>query len=124
MNFAVIGLGNFGIKRAAAIKKSKQANLVVISELDENRAIKAKETLQVPVSDYNEILKNKKIDVICVCTPNKFHKKIIIDSLNAGKHVFCEKPYVRNVAEAKEIYDVRDVVPTIYLVSELSRSKN
>ena len=60
MNFAVIGLGNFGIKRAAAIKKSKQANLVVISELDENRAIKAKETLQVPVSDYNEILKNKK----------------------------------------------------------------
>ena len=106
MNFAVIGLGSFGIKRATAIKNSKQANLVVISELDAKRAIKAKETLQVPVSDYNEILKNKKIDVVCVCTPNKFHKKIIIDSLNAGKHVFCEKPYVRNVAEAKEIYDV------------------
>ena len=73
MNFAVIGLGSFGIKRATAIKKSKQANLLVISELDEKRAVKAKETLQVPVSDYNEILKNKKIDVICVCTPNKFH---------------------------------------------------
>ena len=33
----------------------------------------------------------------------QFHKEIIIDSLKKGKHVFCEKPYVRNVSEAKEI---------------------
>jgi len=106
MNFAIIGLGSFGIKRAQAIKNSKLAKLVCIHDTSVDNAEKAKKILQVPISKYDEILQNKNIDVICVSTPNKFHKKIIIDSLNAGKHVFCEKPFVRNVDEAQEIYNV------------------
>jgi|TARA_B100001964_G_scaffold78817_1_gene89124 predicted dehydrogenase len=106
MNFAVIGLGSFGIKRAQAIKNSKLAKLIYIFDINETNAKKASEDLKVPIKSYNEILNNKEIDVVCVCTPNKFHKDIIIDSLNNGKHVFCEKPYVRNVDEAKEILDV------------------
>jgi len=106
MNFAVIGLGSFGIKRAQAIKNSKQAKLICIHDVNAENTEKAKKTLQVPSYTYDEILKNENIHVICVSTPNKFHKKIIIDSLNAGKHVFCEKPFVRNVAEAQEIYDI------------------
>ena len=100
MNFAVIGLGSFGTKRAQAIKNSKIAKLVSIYDVNIDNAEKAKKILQVPIHEYDEILKNKNIDVICVCTPNKFHKKIIIDSLNAGKHTFCEKPFVRNVSES------------------------
>tara|TARA_B110000438_G_C15773894_1_gene633158 strand:- start:610 stop:1572 length:963 start_codon:yes stop_codon:yes gene_type:complete len=106
MNFAVIGLGSFGIKRAQAIKNSKHAKLICIHDVNTENTEKAKKTLQVPSYTYDEILKNENINVVCVSTPNKFHKKIIIDSLNAGKHVFCEKPFVRNVAEAQEIYDV------------------
>tara|TARA_B100001123_G_scaffold434948_1_gene562470 strand:+ start:312 stop:1277 length:966 start_codon:yes stop_codon:yes gene_type:complete len=106
MHFAVIGLGSFGIKRAQAIKNSKLAKLVCIYDINNENAEKAKKNLQVPISNYEDILKNKKIEIICVCTPNKFHKKIIIDSLNAGKHVFCEKPLARNVDEAKEIFNI------------------
>tara|TARA_Y100000590_G_scaffold434912_1_gene553724 strand:- start:240 stop:1220 length:981 start_codon:yes stop_codon:yes gene_type:complete len=106
MNFAVIGLGSFGIKRAQAIKNSKIAKLQCIHDLNSENANKAKDILQVPISNYDEILKNKNIDVVCVCTPNKFHKDIIIDSLKAGKNVFCEKPFVRNVGEAEEILEV------------------
>jgi len=106
MHFAVIGLGSFGIKRAQAIKNSKLAKLVCIYDINNENAEKAKKKLQVPISNYEDILKNKKIEIICVCTPNKFHKKIIIDSLNAGKHVFCEKPLARNVDEAKEIFNI------------------
>jgi len=106
MNFAVIGLGSFGIKRAQAIKNSKIAKLVCIYDINIDNAEKAKKVLQVSINKYEDILQNKNIDVVCVSTPNKFHKKIIIDSLNAGKHVFCEKPFVRNVAEAQEIYNV------------------
>ncbi len=105
MNFAVIGLGSFGIKRATAIKQSNEAKLFAISDIDEKKATKAKEILQAPFQNYNEILKNKEIEVICICTPNNTHKKIIIDSLEAGKHVFCEKPLARNLDEAKEIFD-------------------
>ena len=55
MNFAVIGLGSFGIKRATAIKQSNQANLFAISDIDKKKAEKAKEILQVPFQTYNEI---------------------------------------------------------------------
>ena len=106
MNFAVIGLGSFGIKRASAVKNSKLAKLVSIYDVNEDNAKKASIALGVPISNFSEIIKDPKIDVVCVCTPNKFHKEIIIDSLNAGKHVFCEKPYVRNTSEAKEILEI------------------
>jgi len=106
MNFAVIGLGSFGIKRAQAIKNSKIANLLSIYDTSIENLNKAKEILKVPASSYYEILKDKNIEVVCVCTPNKFHKKIIIDILNARKHVFCEKPLAKNLTEAQEIYKV------------------
>ena len=106
MNFAVIGLGSFGIKRAQAIKNSKIANLLSIYDTSIENLNKAKEILKVSASSYDEILKDKKIEVVCVCTPNKFHKKIIIDILNARKHVFCEKPLAKNLTEAQEIHKV------------------
>ena len=106
MNFAVIGLGSFGVKRASAVKASKYANLKCIFDVNNENAEKASKKLGVPIKDYKDILNDKEIDVICICTPNKFHKEIIIESLNKGKHVFCEKPYVKNVGEAEEILKV------------------
>jgi len=106
MNFAVIGLGSFGIKRASAIKSSKKAKLSYIFDVSEKNAKLASEKLQVQIKDYKSIISDKDIEVICVCTPNKFHREIIIEALKAGKHVFCEKPYVRNVKEAEEILKI------------------
>jgi len=105
MNFAVIGLGSFGLKRAQAIKDSNQGKLVAINDIDQLKVKQAIEKLKVPFKNYNDILNDKNIDVISVCTPNKFHKNIIIDSLNSKKNVFCEKPLARNLSEAVEIYN-------------------
>ena len=81
MNFAVIGLGSFGIKRAGAVKNSKLAKLISIHDVNEDNAKKASSILEVPVNNYDEIIKDPNINVICVCTPNKFHKKIIIQRI-------------------------------------------
>ena len=106
MNFAVIGLGSFGIKRAKAIKSSKVAKLKIIFDLNNQSLEKAKEILSVQSYNLEKILGDKSIDVVCICTPNKFHKDLIIRSLNSGKHVFCEKPLARNFKEAEEIFEV------------------
>ncbi|MCR4657356.1 MAG: Gfo/Idh/MocA family oxidoreductase [Lachnospiraceae bacterium] len=42
--------------------------------------------------DFEDLLKDKEIDVIDVCTPPYAHKDMIIKALKAGKHVICEKP--------------------------------
>ena len=44
------------------------------------------------VTSFEELLSDKEIDVIDICTPPYLHKKEIIEALNSGKHVICEKP--------------------------------
>jgi predicted dehydrogenase len=45
----------------------------------------------------------KDLDAVSIITPNKFHKPLIIEALEKGRHVFCEKPPALNAAEMKEI---------------------
>ena len=93
MNFAVIGLGSFGVKRAKAINDFlKNANLKCLFDLNDQNAKKASKDLGVPVKSYEEILKDETINTVCICTPNKFHKKIILDSLNEGRMFFVKNP--------------------------------
>ncbi len=121
MNFAVIGLGSFGVKRAKAIKSSKVAKLKTIFDLNDQNLIKAKEILNVQSNNFEEILNDKNIDIVCICTPNKFHKDLIIKSLNSGKHVFCEKPLARNFKEAEEIFEVSKKSKTILQIGSNHR---
>ena len=106
MNFAVIGLGSFGIKRAQAIKSSNYGKLSYIFDINSKKKEEAEKILSTPFKNYDEILKDKNVEVICICTPNKFHKEIIKDALNNNKHVFCEKPISRNLEEALEIFEL------------------
>ena len=52
---------------------------------------------------YKEMLKNKSIDVIHVCTPNKSHADLAVLALDAGKHVMCEKPMAKTSADARQM---------------------
>ena len=64
MNFAVIGLGSFGVKRAKAIKSSKMAKLVCIFDPDEGNAKKAEKELSVPIKSFKEILEDTRINSV------------------------------------------------------------
>ncbi|GMO55703.1 MAG: Gfo/Idh/MocA family oxidoreductase [Termitinemataceae bacterium] len=47
------------------------------------------------------------IEAVSIITPNKFHKPLIIEALNKGKHVFCEKPPALNASEMQEIIEAQ-----------------
>jgi predicted dehydrogenase len=55
--------------------------------------------------DYKELLKDKSIDIVHVCTPNKSHAEITIAALEAGKHVYCEKPMAKTYADAVKMLE-------------------
>lgn len=54
-------------------------------------------------TDYRQVTEDPAIDIVDVCTPNKFHKDALLSALAHGKHVCCEKPLVTDAAEAEEI---------------------
>jgi len=56
--------------------------------------------------NYKALLDRKDIDAVVVATHDPWHAPISIDALNAGKHVYCEKPMTRYLDEAFAIYDV------------------
>jgi len=54
-------------------------------------------------TDYREMLRDKSIDAVVIGTPNKFHAAQAIAALQAGKHVYLEKPMAMNVGESDAI---------------------
>ncbi len=53
--------------------------------------------------DYKEILADNNIDAVCISTPVSTHKKLAVESILSGKHVFVEKPMTSNITEAEEL---------------------
>ena len=54
-------------------------------------------------TDYKEMLKNKELDAIIVCTPLHLHYQMAVDALDADKHVYCEKTMTYNIEQAIEL---------------------
>ncbi|MBN2879753.1 MAG: Gfo/Idh/MocA family oxidoreductase [Clostridia bacterium] len=56
-------------------------------------------------TDYRELIKRDDINVIDVTTPSNYHKQIVMEAIDAGKNVFCEKPLALNVQDAREMHE-------------------
>lgn len=56
-------------------------------------------------TDYKELLADKSIDIVHVCTPNVAHCQITVDAFAAGKHVLCEKPMAATTEDAQMMLD-------------------
>lgn len=73
------------------------------------------------VTDFNEILKNKKIDAISIATPAATHFTLVREALNVGKHVFVEKPLALRPKEGKELAELAKQKKLILMVGHILR---
>jgi predicted dehydrogenase len=89
MNYKVgiIGYGVMGKIRHQAIDEIKKGTVIAVSEPNTDLDFKG-----IPNISHEEIINHPDLDIIIVCTPNFLNKELTIRALNAGKHVFCEKP--------------------------------
>lgn len=54
-------------------------------------------------ADYRDLLNDDSVDAVSIATPDHWHAKQVIDSLAAGKHVYCEKPMTHTTDEARDV---------------------
>ncbi len=88
------------------------AKVVCVADFNEQKAsFFAKEHGIVhTASSLTEMLERfPTLDAVSIVTPNKFHAPLSIEALQAGKHVYCEKPPARNATEMQAMYDAAKV---------------
>ncbi|BBJ27195.1 Gfo/Idh/MocA family protein [Athalassotoga saccharophila] len=106
----IIGCGGIANgKHLPALSKIKEVEIVGFCDIIEERAAKAAKEYGSKnakvYKDYKDLLKDKSIDVVHVCTPNKSHSEISIAAMEAGKHVMCEKPMAKNAIDAEKMVE-------------------
>lgn len=106
VRIGIIGCGGIANgKHLPSLSKVEDVELVAFCDLIVERAETAKQkygTEETAVyENFHDLLKDPAIDVIHVCTPNDSHAEIAIASLEAGKHVLCEKPMAKTAADAR-----------------------
>ncbi len=106
LKIALIGAGGMGVEDTNSALQHKNVELVAVCDLYKGRLDSAKQRWGnhlFVTQDYHELLKRKDIDAVIIATSDHWHKQISIDALNAGKHVYCEKPMVHSVKEGMDV---------------------
>ena len=109
VNFAVVGLRSRAYAHLAALKASKQnVNLVYVADVDSRYLDKyvADAATQMGTAprgerDFRKVLAMKDVDAISIATPDHWHAPMGILAMQAGKHVYVEKPCAYNPQEGR-----------------------
>lgn len=97
ISFGVIGLGNMGtIHLWSLVRRSQADNIrcLAVCDVYQKRVTRAKGVAQGADGylDYRRVIDREDIDAVLIATPDHWHGKIAIDAMEAGKHVYVEKP--------------------------------
>src|SRR5690349_23371439 len=69
-------------------------------------------------TDYRALIEQPDVDVICIGAPNALHRDIAVAAASAGKHVICEKPLARTLADADEMLAACERAGTLLMYAE------
>ena len=103
LKIGCIGMGGMGT--GDAHDHNRFGDIVAVCDVDANHRDRAKNDDRIgkgksaAVEDYRKVLDNKDVEVVSIVTPDHWHTKIAIEALQAGKHVFCQKPLTLTLAE-------------------------
>ena len=119
IRIGLIGAGGMGVADTKTALQHPNIELLAVCDLYDGRLDDAKERWGEQLfltKKYEDILKRKDIDAVIIGTPDHWHKQISVDALNAGKHVYCEKPMVHSVDQGKEVIDAWKKSGKIFMV--------
>ncbi len=103
----VVGTGFIGPAHIEALRRLPNIEVVALCEVTAELARQKADALGIGRSYvFDELVRQEDITSVHICTPNFLHYSQSKAALLAGKHVICEKPLAKDLAEAKELVDI------------------
>lgn len=107
VGIGLIGTGQIGRFHLERYENIEAADVLAVADLKKRKAenVAEKYGIEYVYSDYKELLENKEVEAVDVCVHNNLHPPIVIDSLEAGKEVFTEKPLAGSYFDGRRMYE-------------------
>jgi len=123
---AVIGTGNRGTYLLRGVIEQPGAKVAALCDIKADRLDKAA-TLAArdnpaTYSDWRKVIDRKDIDAVFVGTPPHLHSEMAIAALQAGKHVYCEKPIGVNAAQVRALVAAAKASKKVFVPGQQLRS--
>jgi predicted dehydrogenase len=104
LRVGIVGAGLQGWRRAPAIAESPETEVSIVTALHLAHAERLARRIGCRAgTGWHGVVEADDVDAVVVCTPPDSHKEISIAAMRNGKHVLCEKPLARTVADAEEM---------------------
>lgn len=117
LNIGIIGAGRIGKVHLESISYHvKNATVTAMADPfmnEETEKLIRSYGVSKVTKDYKDILNDKDIDAVLVCSSTDTHAAISIEAINAGKHVFCEKPVDHSIEKIQAVADALKEHPNI-----------
>jgi predicted dehydrogenase len=111
VRLALIGKGNQGSSDTRTALRVPGVKLVAVCDLYDARLTAAKSEWGDDIAttrEYRDILSRNDVDAVIIGTSDHWHQKISIEAMKAGKHVYCEKPVIHKISEAKDLIKAQE----------------
>jgi predicted dehydrogenase len=125
LRVALVGCGLISESHVRAYKQhAGRARIVVCCDISESRA--AERAAQVGdarvVTDYEAVLADPEVDAVELCTPHHLHTEAVIAAARAGKHILCQKPLAKTIAECDAMIAAAHEAGVVLFYGEIMRT--
>ncbi|UCF36554.1 MAG: Gfo/Idh/MocA family oxidoreductase [Acidobacteriota bacterium] len=98
------GMSNAHMDALLEMKDSDNCEIVAVCDIYQKRLdAAAAKTGGEPHKNYKDVLARKDVDYVLIATPEHWHHRMCLDALDAGKHVYVEKPMTHTIEQSKEV---------------------
>jgi myo-inositol 2-dehydrogenase/D-chiro-inositol 1-dehydrogenase len=108
IKFGIAGVGRMGsIHLENLVTKFQDAEVVAISDINPNiNTLAEKFGVSKVYNQYEDMVNDKEVEALVICSPTNFHANHIILAAKAGKQIFCEKPMDLSLETVKEVLEI------------------
>src|SRR5918992_3361855 len=104
IRIGIIGAGYIAGVHAGLLERDERVQIVAIHDVVPERAQQLARAHDATIADSNlEVL--ERADAVFITTPNTRHVPLTLAAIEAGKHVFCEKPLATTIADAETVFE-------------------